>query len=291
MTQCIKILRFSDPGPEYYQKYETIKFPGGEIGVRLDMSAHPAYVRGRYASIRADLKTPSDIMELLMVTNALRHDMCEKIHLMMPYVPYGRQDRVAVDGESLSIKVFADLINSQNYDSVEIWDPHSDVTPALINNCEILDSRHWIESITPLFFSDKRYCCLVAPDLGASKKVAKIAKDLNIGFIQAHKARDPKTGKISDVVILDKLEEDLSETSFLIVDDICDGGGTFIQLAKVLKSFKPKSVDLYVTHGIFSKGFNVFDGIINQVFCPNFWDTENLPKNFFNLNKGDEIEL
>jgi ribose-phosphate pyrophosphokinase len=62
-----------------------------------------------------------------------------------------------------------------------------------------------------------------------------------------------------------------SNKRFLIVDDICDGGRTFTELAKVLKKWTDMPVDLYVTHGIFSKGMSVFDGLIDNIYCANPW--------------------
>ena len=115
-------------------KFST--FPGGEEYVKLEWAGRERnYLEETF--ITARLTSSSEVMRLLMVTDALRRRGFRDISLNLGYVPYARQDRVCAEGESLSIKVFADLINSQKYQNVEIYDPHSTVTPALLDNCGV----------------------------------------------------------------------------------------------------------------------------------------------------------
>jgi ribose-phosphate pyrophosphokinase len=110
--------------------HKRIIFPGGEVHVTVDNIT----IGTERIQIHADLFSSDDIMELMMVTNAIKVQWPGyQIELVMPYIPYARQDRVGLQGEALSIKVFADFINSQNYVSVEVWDAHSDVALALID--------------------------------------------------------------------------------------------------------------------------------------------------------------
>jgi len=235
-------------GENYYPT--TISFPGGEVHVTI-----PDHLPGpsNYI-IKTKLKSPKDIMELLLVKDAMdiKYGSVESI-LRIPYVPYARQDRVCNSGESLSIKVMARLINSMNFNSVITFDNHSDVATALIDNCKDQPAYELMgrsSEITSLL--TKTNICLCSPDAGANKKTLDIAKHFNgVPIIRADKVRDSKSGKILKTEVYC---DDLKGISVMIADDICDGGMTFIKLAEALKEKGAGKLFLYVTHGIFSKG-------------------------------------
>ncbi len=229
--------------------YELIKFPGGEINVRF---TEP--LENPTAMITAHLKSSDDIMTLLLVSDALKRLGVWSIELVIPYFPYARQDRVCNEGEALSCKVMADLINSIGAVEVTIYDPHSDVTPALINNVNIIEQHTKI----PLDILEGKL--LVCPDAGAEKKIQKLKRS----YVMCTKQRNPVTGVIVETTV-DTKGYHLTGRDLLIVDDICDGGRTFIEISKVLKQHNPRSVHLYVTHGIFSKGLEVLDEHFDSV--------------------------
>ncbi len=247
--------------------YKQFIFPGGEVSIRIDQA--PKYLHP-INTIEANLQSPMEIVELLMITDAVKRIFPgNRLNLQMPYVPYARQDRVSVPGEALSIKVMADLINSQNYANVEIWDPHSDVTTALINNLTVVEQHELVSAIPDIDWSNT---ILVAPDAGAAKKIYKLAAVTGSEVITASKVRNQVTGTITGTK-MDIMPSAFvgSNKRFMIVDDICDGGRTFIELAKVMKTYTDMPVDLYVTHGIFSKGMNVFNNLIDNIYCANPW--------------------
>jgi len=203
---------------------KVFNFSGGEVQVQLPKNIPNTSI----ANIIANLHSSDDVMALLMLTSALRNVFTSetKIFLTMPYIPYARQDRVCGEGEALAIKVFCDLINSQKYFGVEIWDSHSDVAIALLNNCY---HREQPDLLKDLYF-DKENTILVSPDAGANKKIFKVAKEL--GFkevVRADKTRNVTTGEITGTVVYC---ENVGAKDFLIVDDICDGGRTFIEACK-----------------------------------------------------------
>lgn len=192
--------------------------------------------------------------------------------------PYSRQDRVCNPGEALSTAVMANLINAQKYKRVHIVDSHSDVALALINNVNHLPqwgivSTELRQKIQP---SIDKGLILVAPDAGALKKVMESSKKLGIPFVRADKTRDPKTGAITGTVVY---SEHVGNSDFLILDDICDGGRTFVELAKVLRPLTNGRILLYVTHGLFTQGTAVFDGVIDHVYVANSM-VKDLPANF-----------
>ncbi len=208
-------------------------------------------------------------MDLLLLTDALKRETDYKApKLVMPYLPYARQDRVCNSGEAFSLKVFTDLINSQGYSSVTVWDCHSDVGIALLDRCINVSQVKLISKDVPTFEKVK---ILVSPDAGANKKVQAVAKALPENFtriIRADKVRDCATGEITDTVVYC---HDLEGQNVLILDDIFDGGRTFIELGKKLKEKNAGKVILYVTHGIFNYGVDVVQGAIDEIYCPNIW--------------------
>lgn len=255
---------------------EIIKFPGGEPHVKVkDLPSGHVYVDCRF-------KSNDDFITALAVTDALRRYGVASIRLFIPYFPGARQDRVkARSGESLTCKVYADIINAQGYDQVIVVDPHSDVVPALLNNCKVITQKDIFCSFKKHLLYD--YDGIICPDAGARKKCEE-----NEGWkiYYASKKRDMATGKLSGFVceILPEehriLFKDIGEefninniprgyykdiydrcyrktAEYVLVDDICDGGGTFIGLAEeIRKQNKESPIDLFVSHGIFSNGLD-----------------------------------
>lgn len=244
--------------------FESFTFPGGEQGVRIDTAALGD--AGLRFSIDAALRSSSDVLTLLMLADALRQVIpTADISLSMPYVPYARQDRVCHPGESLSIRVFAQLINSQNFNTVTVLDPHSAVTPALLNNVIVTSPQNHVAKAVAAMGGD---VVLVAPDMGASSRVRSIASALGLPMLQAQKTRDASSGVVTGVEMLD----DIPPKPLLVVDDICDGGRTFIELAlAVQRTARKQTLGLYVSHGIFSKGLEVLSPMYSRVFTANSW--------------------
>jgi ribose-phosphate pyrophosphokinase len=201
--------------------------------------------------------------------------------LKLAYVPYARQDRVCHEGEACSIKVFADLINSLNFDLVIVCDVHSKATLDLLNNVSEIPQVNVIGKHEHLFTN---YDYIVCPDHGARNKTIDVANTLKKPVVFASKTRDQKTGKITSSLDFDYSEIPPNK-SFLIVDDICDGGRTFIELEKLLRTLKPVTIDLYVTHGIFSKGLKVFSNFGNIYTTDSLGDKTDTAKEFGMYNE------
>lgn len=265
--------------------FTTTIFSGGEINVGI---SHHKIDPLSSIDIEAYLRSSNDVMELLMVTDAVRRFIPGRpIYVRIPYFPYARQDRVCNPGEALSVKVMADLINSQKYASVTIWDPHSDVTPALIDNVKVVDSGLFLRNLEGMAWGDETV--LVAPDAGAIKKVTQLSKWLGSPFVleivRADKTRDTITGALSGTVVYG----DVKDRHVLIVDDIGDGLGTFVLLGKELKRLGAKRVGLYITHGIFSKGVDILKDAIDEVYCPNIWEDNIKGRNELGILKKDYL--
>ncbi len=246
---------------------EIGKFPGGEIRVKVDNHLSESVL------IEALLLNSDDIMTLVMLTDALRNLGVKRIRLTMPYIPYARQDRVCNVGEAFSIQAFAAIINSLKFNSVVVYDAHSEVSISLIHNCINVHSYKLItDSPTYGFISacsiSGKPLYLICPDKGAIEKSKAIAKEFPEikGIVYAEKVRNPKNGEIIRTEVKDA-PDDFVGSNMLICDDICDGGRTFIELAKVLQQYTPNALSLHVTHGIFSKGLDVlYDAGFTAVF-------------------------
>ena len=264
------------------------KFSGGELHVKLPEPLIQHIYNRDIVDIHVRMNSSDAIMATLLVTDAIRQ-LCivnPIIDLIMDYTPYARQDRLCDKGEAFSLKVLAGLINSQNYNSVFVLDAHSDVAPALINNCFNMSAESAIlrdETMVKLF--EENDFVFVAPDAGAGKKVFKITKAISdkVGkefpLVQALKVRNPQTGQIISTEVY---SDELNGKHCMIFDDICDGGRTFIELSKVLREKGATSVSLYVSHGIFSAGFDELRQHINHIYIA-FNLRHDLPKEYVTM--------
>ena len=246
-------------------------FPGGERSVKLtpDRHTHPVPIQ-----ILMNFQSSDDLIDMILSTNALRHMYGHdiKIDLTVPYFPFSRQDRVMTEGESFGLQSADDIIKMCNFNSVTTWDIHSDVAGAMFPAGvfrNIPQEDLWADMIKDNLISGKTV--IISPDAGALKKIYKVAKATSLTVVEAKKVRDVATGQIVDTQI-DSTQLD-SVSNAIIVDDICDGGRTFVELAKVIRAsecFKGNLI-LCVTHGIFSKGVGQLSGldIFDEIYTMN----------------------
>lgn len=185
-----------------------------------------------------------EIFTLYSVVDWLRRIGIETICLEMPYLPNARMDRIKDTSENFSLKVFAKMINSLGFSKVRVYNVHSNVSEALIDNIlSVLpdnDVSRCIEDYNPdvIFF----------PDEGACKRYSELdavkESDLPVAF--GIKKREWKTGKILGLDVVS--DTDLKGKKVLIVDDICSAGGTFKFSAMKLKELGASDVALYISH-------------------------------------------
>lgn len=243
----MKVLNLSTGFKPFNSSLEEIDaksflFSGGEVHIKLQGKAEEVMISAR-------LNDSNDVMKLLLAVDALRRNGSKNISVLIPYLPYARQDRVMVGGEPLSIKVMCNLINSCGFDKVYIFDVHSEVSLALLDNCELITNS----SLAKQVLSDQTDYLLVSPDAGALKKIYKLAEALQYtsDIVLCNKVRDVSNGKIKQITVD---QDDLGGKDCFIIDDICDGGATFIGVAKELKKRNAGKVSLIVSHGIMSHG-------------------------------------
>ncbi|HGM5491941.1 TPA: ribose-phosphate diphosphokinase [Serratia fonticola] len=232
-------------------KVATGKFPDGAVYARFEQPETTGISRMR---IRASaMSCMDDFMLLAQLAQAVRHQFLIKESLLeLPYLPYARQDRHMTSGDSFALKVFGQLLNTLAFDRVTVLDPHSEVAAAVINNMHIITQQQCMQHSSRLASLLTQQLFLMAPDAGALKKIHAVAAHFGIaqyGIMTKH--RDVFSG---DLTGFELLAGDVQDKDVLIVDDLCDGGGTFIGSAQVLRQAGARTVSLYVTHGVFSKG-------------------------------------
>lgn len=270
----------------YEYPVNTMVFNGGEVNVNIlkDNKQLRKFSSISTIALMTQLRNAEDIMELILTKDAVDRFCAPRlsqpqIDLVIHYLPYARQDRVCNKGEAHSLVAFTKLVNGMNFDTVVVADCHSPVGTALLNNCTELTQKDIIYGCPDLTNKLRSGAyTLVSPDAGAEKKTLELAKEFNCKMIRATKTRDVATGKIINIGFVDPIPE---LTNFLIVDDICDGGGTFFPLAEELTTSLNK-IELYVTHGIFSKGIS---GLLEK------FDTIYTTDSFWKGSTTDKIKV
>tara|TARA_R110002124_G_scaffold263913_2_gene430405 strand:- start:1432 stop:2271 length:840 start_codon:yes stop_codon:yes gene_type:complete len=257
--------------------FQSFTFSGGEPHIKIDPDFDPS----QKVTITHRLNSFNDLGLLCIAVDALRRMDVKRIELFIPYFPAARQDRVMIKGEPLSVKVYADIINGLQLSKVFVFDAHSEVTPALVNNCEVIPNHTFIKAVIKSIGNDVK---LISPDGGALKKIYKVSEFLGgVEVVECSKSRDVKTGRLSGFKVYN---DDLQGGDCLIVDDICDGGGTFVGLAQELKNKNAGKLYLAVSHGIFNKGFAVLD-CFEKIFTTNsFKDFEGESVEVIGLGDG-----
>jgi ribose-phosphate pyrophosphokinase len=184
-------------------------------------------------------------MQLAQLKMLLDDSNVEWISLHIDFLPYGRQDKPVSNDTTFGLWPFSSLLNHLNFSEVIIMDPHSKIAMGAIWKSTAVYPHGPLGLAIRATTSN----LLCYPDSGAVTKYTKVY-DFPPGYIYGRKVRDQATGYISSY----KLVGDCKDKRVLIVDDICDGGKTFELLAKDLYNAGAEEVNLFVTHGLFSKG-------------------------------------
>lgn len=211
----------------------------------------------RYVDVEWCFEHEAEFIHLAQLKSLLdEHEVLAT--LLIKYLPYGRQDKEVDNNATFALRTFAKLLNCLNFHHVRIIDPHSSVATDLIERSEVIDINSWLFPVVSECESE----LLCYPDKGALSKYSK-SLILPQPYIYGEKVRDQLTGNILSYKVIGNP----AGKNVLIVDDICDGGMTFKLLAKDLLAAGAKSVVLFVTHGIFSKGLQTLkDSGIQRIF-------------------------
>lgn len=191
------------------------------------------------------IESMTDVFEILLTVNALRMNNIDKILriiLFIPYLPFSRQDRFCSPGDSFSLGVFANIINSCYFDNIITIDVHSEISKEYVYNLENILLNKVISFENIELFNNS---IIISPDEGSRIRCSNFSGDDEKEIICFSKVRDPKTGELSGFEC-DTM--DFKGKDCIIVDDICSRGGTFMGIAKILKERNAGKVILIVSH-------------------------------------------
>lgn len=237
---------------------EQNHFPDGTLLLKTEDIDKGSYYNP--VSIEWFYENDSELFTIICLAKKVRRKI-----LYLPYIPHARQDRVKDKSDTFTLKYFAEVINSLEFEHVHVLDPHSNVSAALIDRVVIENPYQYVgEVIGKIYCSD---LVMFYPDEGASKRYTDM---INKPYAFGIKKRDWQTGQIQGLDVIDN-GIDLKDKTILIIDDICSRGGTFYHSAKKLKELGVASIYLYVTHceNTILEGEVLTSGLVEKVFTTN----------------------
>ncbi|MFT6123414.1 MAG: ribose-phosphate pyrophosphokinase [Oleiphilaceae bacterium] len=221
------------------------KFSDGEITVEINEN-----VRGKDVFIIQPTCAPTNdnLMELIVMTDALRRASASRITAVLPYFGYARQDRrVRSMRVAITAKVVADMITAAGVDRLLTVDLHADQIQGFfdIPVDNIYGTPVLVEDILK---RDGEELMVVSPDVGGVVRARAMAKRLNDLDLAIIDKRRPKAG-VSEVM---HIIGDVEGKTCLLIDDMVDTAGTLCKAAEALKIHGAKEVFAYITHPVLS---------------------------------------
>lgn len=223
--------------------------------------------------------------------------------ITIPCMFQQQHDRRFNQNESFELKLVCEFINSIGFEKVKVFHPHSDVTPALLNNCEVIDNEKFITIVlhtlgknfpsraidkycktTNNLYFDKRVeenTILMSTDSGGFKSLMKLCKQLDWKgeTYSASKSRSYENGESKLIQVVDR--QDFGGKDVLIVDDILVGGNTFLGLAKLLQNRNVGKLYLAVSHTTINNPNKELEKYFTKIFTT---DSKGIDYNLENLN-------
>ncbi len=220
------------------------RFADGEIYIEINEN-----IRGNSVFVIQSTSNPANdnLMELLLVIDALKRSSAKNITAVIPYFGYARQDRKVVPRTSISAKVVANLISNTGASRVVTVDLHAGQIQGFFDMP--VDNLF----TTPLFaryikkkLKSKNLIC-VSPDVGGVQRTRGLATKISADLAIIDKRR-PAPGKSQVMNIIG----DVKNKTCIIVDDIIDSGGTIVNAVQELKKNGALDVYVFITHGVLS---------------------------------------
>lgn len=225
-------------------KMEIRRFSDGEVFTEISES-----VRGSHAFIIQSTCPPANenIMELLIITDALKRASAGAITAVIPYYGYARQDRKVQPRAPITAKLIADLITKAGIRRVITVDLHAGQIQGFFD----VPVDHLYATPVAVDYLKKNYnsdeLVIVSPDAGGMERARVYANRLGAGLAMADKRRTaPNVAEISYVI------GNVKNKHAVIIDDIVDTAGTATLAAKILMKEGAKSVSMFCTHGVLS---------------------------------------
>lgn len=255
---------------------EVFKYPAGESQVRIKKEFLGLFKQANVVDITARPRTGDEIIQLVLCLDAINAVLEEfaSINLHFPYLPYGRADRRFCEGDCAGIEVFLKLIwETSKIEEITSLDIHTNrELPTWMRIRNISPLPH-IERALLHHARGKKGITILFPDEGARNrytlpiKLGNNLSTLSLEILYCEKKRNPVDGKLEGFKVPSSLKYD----RVLIVDDICDGGGTFLGIADQLEISRER-LGLYVTHGIFSNGTEELLKRFQVIYTTDSWE-------------------
>ena len=245
--------------------FKRFAFPDGQPHIEFDPRELQQAAGSGAIDLIGRLKSGNDLLNIALALDAIRSVLggaTPLLSLNISYLLGARMDRRIAPGQPASLAVIGNLLNGGilGMARVRVLDPHSPVVLTTIPGVETLNPDALVAFALARIQRDTGHApVVVIPDAGAHDRTHNILFRLNAphAIARCSKLRDSRTGKLSGF----QLEAGtIANRIALIVDDICDGGGTFSGIAQILRANGAEKIYLCVTHGIFSKGIEI-DGI------------------------------
>lgn len=211
-------------------------FPNGERNLNFNTICFHSE-----STVILKYESDQDLMDLFILKSYMDTTIGQnRYRLVITYMPYSRMDR-ANQFYTFNLKYISNFINMLNFYEVLVIDPHSDVTPALLNNCYVTSYTDWLfkrfmEVVKPKDF------VVMYPDSGAEKRYSK---SFCFPTVVGMKQRDFSNGEIIKYAVIGA---DVKGKDVVIIDDLCSRGGTFVGASQALKERGANDVYLIVTH-------------------------------------------
>ncbi|MGL4261070.1 MAG: ribose-phosphate pyrophosphokinase [Afipia sp.] len=227
-------------------KASVRRFADMEIFVEIQEN-----VRGSDVFIIQSTSFPTNdhLMELLIITDALRRASARRITAVIPYFGYARQDRKAGGRTPISAKLVANMITHAGADRVMTLDLHAGQIQGFfdIPTDNLYASPLMVRDIKDKF--DLANVMVVSPDVGGVARARGLAKRINAPLAIVDKRRE-RAGESEVMNVIG----DVAGYNCILIDDIVDSGGTLVNAADALLKYGAKEVSAYLTHGVLSGG-------------------------------------
>lgn len=241
---------------------ESKQFPDGESYIRypIDLTTYDGLILIQ----RAYPEQNTRLIQAMLAIHAARDLGIKYVHVILPYLPYSRQDRRFRDGEPVSLQTMLSLLSSLGASSIVTVDVHKPEAFKIANTQCI--------NIEPFELYAGRLrgidnAVLLSPDIGSLWRVRKVSEYLGISFSYLEKFRDRVTGEVT----MKPKELDVAGKEVFIIDDIIATGGTIMEATKILKSLGAARVHAIATHCLLLNmaDSRLFEAGVSSITCSN----------------------
>ena len=253
--------------------YSISRFPDGEVQITLGGFSHKDPI-----NVECRITNAEELFILMQVADILnRHEVIW--HLNIYYLMSARMDRVMDFNRPYTLKIVSNIIKGLGCHSIYVLEPHSDMTSFILDSSNLYPGEEY-NNFDPSDWNVYRDYLVVFPDKGAFERYDGNYRKEYMNVVIAEKVRDIDTGVIKSIKILNPEVFENNTKPIMVVDDLCDGGGTFVGIANEIRKYTDKELNIFVTHMVNPKGIENLSKTFDHVlFTNSYKNWENLPEN------------